>query len=193
MKGTICTTVIIMLLLLSGCGASKRHEVAILETDFGPIVLQFNSQAAPLHVEHFKQLCREGFYDGILFHRVIPGFVIQAGDVKTKDSTTPRSDYGTGKSEATIDAEISDRKHVRGTLGMARLNTGLNTASTQFYICLDRIEHLDGSYTIFGTVLSGMEVVDSIASVERDVRNVPIHPVSIRRARIVHRKEVEQP
>ncbi len=174
--------------ILAGCGMSEKQKVAILHTDFGKIVLEFYPDDAPNHVDTFKRLVREGFYDGVLFHRVVPGFVVQAGDPTTKDSSTPRPEYGAGGSGETLDAEFNERKHLRGTVGMAR-TTDPNSADSQFYVCLAPKPHLDRKYTVFGRVAIGMEAVDKIAMVETDARDIPIEPVVIDSIRITSRKE----
>ena len=128
-----------------------------LETSEGEIVIELWPDVAPGTVTHFNQLVHEGFYDGLHFHRIIPGFIIQGG--------CPNGD-GTGTCGWTIDAEFSDRPHDKGTVSMARL-ANPNSASSQFFIALDRTncQHLDGEYTIFGKVVEGLDTVDRLASV----------------------------
>jgi len=176
------------LFLLIGCGGSVKEEVAVLETTMGQIVLGFYPDSAPLHVESFKKLSREGVYDGVLFHRVIPKFVIQGGDPKTADPSTPKELYGTGGTGHNLQAEFNERPHVHGTLSMARAQDP-NSADSQFFICLEKITHLDGKYTVFGEVLKGLDVVDSIGAVERGVRDIPVSPVRIESVKIVSKKE----
>lgn len=189
------TTAIAILLAASlvialGCGGGVKNEVAVLDTDKGQIVIGFFPDAAPQHVANFKKLAREGVYNGVLFHRVIPGFVIQTGDPKTADPNTPRSEYGTGGTGNHIPLEVNEHKHVRGAVGMARSSGDTNSADSQFYITLEPQPHLDSGYTVFGEVLKGMAVVDSIAAVPTDgVRNIPIDPVHLNSVKIVSRKE----
>lgn len=179
----------LLIAALIGCGGGVKNEVAVMETDFGEIVLGFYPDDAPNHVSRFKQLARDGVYDGVLFHRVVPGFVIQAGDPLTKNPDTPRAKYGSGGTGDSLTAEFNERRHVRGTLGMAR-SRDPNSADSQFYIALSTIPHLDGKYTVFGEVLRGMSVVDSIATVKTDMRDVPVEDVRINSVRIVSKREV---
>jgi peptidyl-prolyl cis-trans isomerase B (cyclophilin B) len=118
----------------------------------GEIRIEFFPQDAPKTVENFVTLARKGFYDGLTFHRVVPGFVVQGGD--------PKGD-GTGGPGHTIKAEFNPRKHVRGSLAMAR-SQHPDSAGSQFYITLAPAHFLDGQYTVFGKVTSGMEIVDKI-------------------------------
>jgi len=157
------------------------QEVAVIKTTLGTIVLEFFEEDAPKHVANFKKLAGEGFYDGITFHRVIPGFMIQAGDPLTKDDD--RSNDGTGGPGYTIDAEFNSRKHLRGTLSMAR-KPDPNSAGSQFFICLKPQPGLDGQYTIFGQAAEGMDVVDKIAEVQRDKRDNPLQKVIMEKVTI---------
>ncbi len=132
---------------------SRRYS-AIIETDKGTIVIELYSHVAPKTVENFIQLAQKGFYNGLTFHRVVPGFVIQGGD--------PKGD-GTGGPGYTIEAEISTLSHITGTVAMARrpdeVNPERRSSGSQFYICLAPQPHLDGQYTIFGQVVEGMDTV----------------------------------
>jgi peptidyl-prolyl cis-trans isomerase B (cyclophilin B) len=156
-------------------------EVAVIKTNLGTIMFEFFPEDAPNHVANFKKLAGEGFYDGIYFHRVIPGFMIQAGDPNTKDDD--RSNDGIGGPGYTIDAEFNDRPHKRGTVSMARKQEP-NSAGSQFFICHQAQPGLDGQYTVFGQVVHGMEVVDTIANVERDGRDNPLEPVVMEKVTI---------
>ena len=127
----------------------------------GQITLEFFPADAPKHVENFVKLVRAGFYDGQRFHRVEPGFVVQLGDPKSKTLPMDHPDMGTGGPGYTIKAEFNSRKFDRGLLGMARKNDP-DSAGSQFYIMLGPAGHLNGQYTAFGRVVSGMEVVDTI-------------------------------
>ena len=153
-------------------------EVAVLETDLGTIVLMFYPEKAPRHVENFKTLARRGFYDGTRFHRTIPGFMIQGGDPNSKDLAKAQM-WGTGGneiegSEINIPAEFSDIKHEAGVLSMAR-SSDPDSASSQFFIMHKASQHLDGQYSAFGRVVSGMDVVDKIAT-RRSGQNGEIRP-----------------
>ncbi len=161
----------------------KGEEIAIIETDLGNIVLGFLPEKAPNHVENFKKLAREGFYDGTKFHRVIRGFMIQGGCPNTK-TNNPNS-WGMGNPGYSIKAEFNNTLHVKGTLSMAR-SSDPNSAGSQFFICHDRASHLDGQYTAFGETLEGMNVVDKIATapIETGTRDRPANPLTIRRVRI---------
>ncbi len=127
-----------------------------INTSEGEITVELWNGAAPRHVENFLTLVHNGFYDGLTFHRIIPGFVIQAG--------CPHGD-GTGGPGYTINAEFNDRPHDKGVLSMAR-TADPNSAGSQFFICLDRehCQHLDRQYTAFGRVVEGIEAVDRIAA-----------------------------
>ena len=143
---------------------------AVIETKFGNIELKFFPEAAPGHVSNFLELAKKGFYDGTTFHRVIPGFMIQGGDPNTK--SPDRSKHGLGGPGYTIKAEFSEKPHKRGILSMARAQDP-NSAGSQFFICVGNASFLDGKYSVFGEVTSGMEVVDQIVSQPRDKKDNP--------------------
>ena len=124
---------------------------AVIETEKGNIVIELFEKDAPNTVANFESLIKKGFYNGLSFHRVIPGFVIQGG--------CPHG-TGTGGPGYKIKCEINPNKHVRGSLSMA--HAGKDTGGSQFFICYDAFPHLDGLHTVFGKVLEGMEVVDTI-------------------------------
>ena len=149
------------------------QEVAVIKTPHGEIVIQFFPDLAPKHVESFKNLAREGFYDGTAFHRVIPGFMIQGGDPNSKDADN-RMAHGTGGPGYQIPAEFSDRTHARGIVSAAR-SQDPNSAGSQFFICVADSAFLDGNYTVFGEVISGMDVADKIVAEERDPRDNPFN------------------
>ncbi len=162
--------------------ARVSDEIAVIEVkDLGTITLEFYPGRAPNHVEKFKKLAREGFYDGTKFHRVIPGFMIQGGDPNTKGDDTHT--WGTGGPGYEIDAEFSDAPHLRGTLSMAR-SQDPNSAGSQFFICVDRSSFLDGQYTVFGKVLDGIDVADKIVKSARDGNDRPNEDVVIESIRI---------
>jgi peptidyl-prolyl cis-trans isomerase B (cyclophilin B) len=142
-------------------GIESDGSAAVLVVQgFGEIRIEFLPSLAPNHVENFKQLARDGFYNGTKFHRVIPGFMIQGGDPNTKNDDP--SDDGMGGPGYNIDAEFSDLPHVRGVVSMAR-SQDINSGGSQFFIVSKDASHLDGQYTIFGKVVSGMDVVDQIS------------------------------
>lgn len=151
--------------------------MAIIKTRHGNIVLEFFPEVAPNHVENFIKLAKEGFYDGTIFHRVIPNFMIQGGDPKTKDPEA-KPFYGTGGPGYTIDAEFNNKPHARGILSMAR-SADPNSAGSQFFITVADVPHLDGQYTVFGQVVEGMDVVDKIVGEERDGGDNPLERVEM--------------
>ncbi|MBZ0265068.1 peptidylprolyl isomerase [bacterium] len=162
-------------------------EIAVMKTNKGTITLGFFPDVAPNHVKRFKDLSREGVYDGVHFHRVIPNFMIQGGDPLTKDPKAKRGDHGTGGSKKPdLNAEFNKRSHVRGTLSAARSQSP-NSANSQFFICVKETPHLDGKYTVYGQVIDGMDVVDAIVSVKRDNRDNPLEPVVIESVTIKER------
>ncbi|MCC6347216.1 MAG: peptidylprolyl isomerase [Nitrospirales bacterium] len=150
---------------------------AVIETKFGNIELRFFPDVAPGHVNSFITLAKEGFYDGTTFHRVIPGFMIQGGDPYSKDADT--SKHGTGGPGYTVKAEFNDKPHKRGTLSMARA-AHPDSAGSQFFICVADASFLDRQYTVFGEVVSGMEVVDMIVNQPRDARDNPRERVEMK-------------
>lgn len=130
----------------------NKENMLILELKDGSVKIELFPEIAPKHVSRIKELSKEGFYDGIVFHRVIPGFMAQTGDP---------TGTGRGGSGKNLEAEFSDIKHERGILSMARAMDP-NSADSQFFIMLEDSPHLDGQYTVFGKVISGMEYVDNI-------------------------------
>ncbi|MDW8051582.1 MAG: peptidylprolyl isomerase [Armatimonadota bacterium] len=127
----------------------------------GDLIIELNLKEAPKTCENFLNLVKQGFYDGIRFHRVEPGFVIQAGDPQSKTLPMGHPLLGTGGSGKRIKFEPNNLKHVRGAIGMARAQDP-DSASSQFYICLDDLPQLDGNYVIFGKVVEGLELIDKI-------------------------------
>ncbi|MBZ0220879.1 MAG: peptidylprolyl isomerase [Candidatus Methylomirabilis sp.] len=158
-----------------GEGDSKREKRAIIETAYGNIEILLFPDVAPRHVENFVRLAKEGFYDGTLFHEAIPGLKIQGGDPYTKASPgtytgcCPRkSRYGLTVLPWTVPAEFSKVPHKRGIVSMARFEDDPDSAGSQFFIVLKDSSSLDGKYTVFGEVTSGMEVADRIAALPKD-------------------------
>ena len=147
---------------------------ATLHTNHGVIELELYPEAAPKTVENFVKLAGEGFYDGVIFHRVIPDFMIQGGDP---------TGTGMGGPGYQFEDEFNDHKVERGALAMA--NAGPNTNGSQFFIVTaDAAPWLDGKHTVFGRVTSGMDVVDEIQSVDRDSRDKPREDVTIDRVEL---------
>ncbi|MGE3770116.1 MAG: peptidylprolyl isomerase [Bdellovibrionales bacterium] len=132
--------------------AADLENTLYLDLKDGRVVIQLRPDLAPATVARIKELTRSGFYDGIVFHRVIDGFMAQGGDP---------TGTGTGGSGQKLKAEFSNAKHVRGTVSMARAASP-DSADSQFFICFEPASFLDGQYTIFGEVISGMEFVDNI-------------------------------
>jgi peptidyl-prolyl cis-trans isomerase B (cyclophilin B) len=145
-----------------------------LHTNHGPIAVELFDDDAPKTVENFTKLARDGFYDGVIVHRVIPDFMIQGGDP---------TGTGTGGPGYTFEDEFNDRKVVRGALAMA--NAGPNTNGSQFFIVTaEAASWLDGKHTVFGRVTDGMDVVDAISALETDARDRPRTDVVIERVEL---------
>ncbi len=128
-------------------------QTLTLELDDGPVVIKLRPDLAPKHVERITELAKDGFYDGVVFHRVIPGFMAQGGD--------PTGTGTSGSDKADLPAEFSKENHKRGICSMARTQDP-NSANSQFFICLDDASFLDGQYTVWGEVESGMDHVDAL-------------------------------
>jgi peptidylprolyl isomerase len=149
---------------------AEDSDMLRLELTHGPVLIKLRADIAPKHVARIKQLVEQKFYDGHLFHRVIPGFMAQTGDP---------TGTGTGGSGQKLKAEFTNTPFKRGTLGMAR-SASPDSADSQFFICFGRAEWLDGKYTVIGEVVSGMEFVDKIATGEPPAK--PDKIVSLRAA-----------
>jgi peptidylprolyl isomerase len=132
--------------------SADPEDTLVLETTQGTVVIAMRPDLAPNHVARIKELARDGFYDGVVFHRVIEGFMAQTGDP---------TGTGTGGSGKKLKAEFSREKHVRGTASMARAQNP-DSGDSQFFICFDDASFLDGKYTVWGAVIEGMENVDKI-------------------------------
>ena len=143
---------------------------AVVETNHGTLRFRLDPDAAPETVRNFEKLAGSGFYDGTLFHRVIPGFMIQGGDPNTKGGD--KSTWGTGGPGYTIKAEFNARPHKRGAVSMAR-SSDPDSAGSQFFIVTTDSLFLDRQYTAFGEVVEGMDVADKIVALERDKNDCP--------------------
>lgn len=143
---------------------------------WGDIRLKFFPDVAPNHVNNLLKLAGEKFYDGTTFHRVIPGFMIQGGDPNSKQADRAR--HGTGGPGYRLNAEFNQRPHKRGTLSMARAQDP-NSAGSQFFICVADASFLNGQYTVFGEVESGMETVDRIVNAPRDANDNPLERIEM--------------
>jgi len=150
---------------------AAKGPKAIIKTKFGDMDIVFFPEKAPKHVENFLALATSGFYNGTIFHRVIPGFMIQGGDPNTKDLNKPET-YGQGGPSQRLKAEFNDIPHRRGILSMARTNDP-NSAGSQFFIVVKDSNFLDGQYTVFGEVVKGMEVADKIVSLPKNSHDLP--------------------
>jgi peptidyl-prolyl cis-trans isomerase B (cyclophilin B) len=150
-------------------GAAGKAPKAVIKTKFGEMEIVFFPDKAPNHVQNFLKLAKSGYYNGTIFHRVIPGFMIQGGDPNTKDPQKPET-YGMGGPNEKLKAEFNDTPHRRGVVSMARTNDP-NSAGSQFFIVVKDSNFLDGQYTVFGEVVKGMEVADKIVSLPRNPRN----------------------
>ena len=150
---------------------------AVIETRLGNVELKFFPDVAPNHVNNFIELAKKGFYDGTTFHRVIPGFMIQGGDPNSKSQD--KSSHGMGGPGYTVKAEFNDKPHKRGTLSMARSGHP-DSAGSQFFICVADAPFLNKQYTVFGEVVSGMDVVDKIVAQKRDPKDNPIDRIEMK-------------
>ena len=178
----------------------KETEVAVISTKYGDMIVEFYPDVAPMHVESFVALANEQYFDGTTFHRVIPDFVIQGGDPNSKLEN--RSLHGTGgragkffgigdendSSTWLIPQEFNSIAHEKGVLSMARTNDP-NSASSQFFVCHGDPSFLDNNYTVFGKVIQGLEVIDSIANVEKDMNDNPLEKIEMT-VKMVKRSEV---
>lgn len=147
----------------------------------GKIKIELDPSAAPITVENFEKLVREGFYDGLTFHRIIPGFMIQGGDPEGTGMGGPG--YGI-KGEFARNGVNNPIRHTRGVISMAR-SMMPDSAGSQFFIMHEDAPHLDGNYAAFGHVVEGMDVVDEIAGVETDAGDRPLAPVVMKTVRII--------
>jgi len=129
------------------------ENTLIMTLESGPVTIKLRPDLAPGHVDRIKELAREGFYDGVVFHRVIPGFMAQGGD--------PTGTGTSGSDKPNLQAEFSREPHVRGVCSMARTSAP-NSANSQFFICFDDAGFLDGQYTVWGEIAEGMDLVDAL-------------------------------
>ena len=150
---------------------------AVIETKFGNIEIKFFPDVAPNHVNNFIELAKKGFYDGTTFHRVIPGFMIQGGDPNSK--SPDKATHGMGGPGYTVKAEFNAMPHKKGTLSMAR-SASPDSAGSQFFICVAAAPFLDKQYTVFGEVVSGLEVADKIVGQPRDSKDNPNERIEIK-------------
>ena len=168
--------------------SNYENKIAELHTSMGEIDLRFFPEVAPNHVKNFIDLSEKGFYNGTKFHRVIEGFVIQGGDPNTVSG--PRGTWGTGGSGKNVNAEFNSIHHGRGILSMAR-SRDINSASSQFFICVADVPSLDNQYTVFGQVTKGMDVVDKIVAASKGMEN-PSEPVTLEKVVVREAKTAEE-
>ncbi len=165
---------------------NPKKGMVVVETTLGDMTIALNDSAAPKHAANFRKLAAEGYYDSTTFHRVIPGFMIQGGDPNSKSGE--RHTHGIGGPEYRIDAEIG-LSHNRGVIAAARQADQVNpkrmSSGSQFYITVADAKFLDGQYSVFGTVVEGMDVADKIVAVPRDPRDNPLEKVMIKKIRII--------
>jgi len=148
----------------------------IIQTKFGKIVFKLLPDNAPETVRSFVKLAESGFYDNTLFHRVIPGFMIQGGDPNTKQAD--KSNWGMGGPGYSINAEFSSRSHLRGIVSMAR-GTDVNSAGSQFFIVTSDSTFLDKQYTVFGEVIEGIDIADKIVNLPKNENDCPLEDVKM--------------
>ena len=152
-----------------------------IETKFGKILFKLLPDLAPETVRNFEKLAREGFYDETLFHRVIPGFMIQGGDPNTR--TSNKGSWGMGGPGYTVKAEFNSRSHLRGIVSMARAQDP-DSAGSQFFIVTTDSTFLDRKYTVFGEVIEGMDVADKIVNLQRDRNDCPLEEAKMLRVTV---------
>ena len=143
----------------------NEDDIIIMETNYGIMEFILYNNAAPNHAYNFKKLANSGFYDETIFHRIIPGFMAQGGDILTRDSN--KENDGRGTPGWTIDQEFNNIPHKKGILSMAR-SQDVNSAGSQFFICFNDARHLDNKYTVFGSMINGFEVLDKIEKLKSE-------------------------
>jgi len=180
--------VTVTLALKGAAMAADTDKVAVIETKFGKMVVEFYDKDAPKTVENFEKLAEKGFYDGTTFHRIIKGFMIQGGDPLSKDPSN--TGVGSGDPGYKVKAEFNKNKHVLGVLSMARTQDP-DSAGCQFFICLGDAPHLDGQYTAFGKLVAGVDVLKKIGDVPTGGRegSTPAERVVIEHIKIMTRAE----
>lgn len=166
-----------ILFLIPPGHARDANPYALIETRFGSMEIELLPEVAPNHVNNFIKLARSGFYDGTLFHRIIPGFMIQGGDPESRGDDM--SKYGTGGPGYMIPAEFNDQPHVRGAVSMAR-SQHPDSAGSQFFIVVKNSRFLDRKYTVFGKVVTGMEVADRIVAQQRNRNDIPLERIEMK-------------
>jgi len=165
-KNVLVLFIVVLFSIAAGCIGGKtvdteKNRIATIVTEKGTIKFELYEKEAPITTKNFIELAQKGFYDGLTFHRVVPGFVIQGGD--------PKGD-GMGGSEKTIPLEINAKlSHIKGAVGMAR-SQDRNSASSQFYICLGDAKFLDNDYAVFGQVIAGQDIAEKITKGDKMIK-----------------------
>ena len=187
LKAVPVVIMVVFVLVIGACAQSKKDveeigdkkvadktdtkgSAALIETKYGSIKIKFFRDVAPGHVDNFVKLAKEGFYDGTVFHRVIPGFMVQGGDPNTKGPN--KATYGMGGPGYNIKAEFNDKSHTRGIVSMAR-SQDPDSAGSQFFVVVKDSVFLDRQYTVFAEVVEGMDVVDTIVNLTRNRADLP--------------------
>ena len=165
---------LVAVLFSTSARAGDPENTLYLDLKYGRVVIEMRPDLAPVTCKRIKELVRQHFYDGSPFHRVIGGFMAQTGDP---------TGTGTGGSGVTLPAEFSDEPHVRGTVSMARASDP-NSADSQFFIVFARSRHLDGQYTVWGKVVSGMQFVGKIKRGDKDNNGIVVNPDRIVRMQV---------
>ena len=160
MKTLLLSLIATTALALVPAARAADKEVAVFKTAAGEMVIEFWPETAPNTVANFIKLAKSGFYDGTAFHRIIKGFMIQGGDPLSKDASKEAM-WGTGGADEKIKAEFSERKHDFGVISMAR-SASIDSASSQFFICLEGAQALNGKYTCFGKLIKGEDVLKKL-------------------------------
>lgn len=173
-KLAMLIVVAIALMFISGCAKMAEKKKVVLETSIGDIIIELYNDM-PITAGNFEKLVNQGFYDGVIFHRVIPNFMIQGGD--------PTGTGAGGPGYEIKDEFTSKNSNVRGTISMA--NAGPNTGGSQFFINVANNNFLDSKHPVFGKVIEGMDVADTISKVQRDSRDKPLKDVIIKKARVL--------
>ncbi len=188
-----------LLLLLALCAVVRADDVALLDIRFEDgttrqAAIEFYEADAPATVANFKKLAKKGFYNGCAFHRAIPGAIVQTGDPLSKKKD--RTAVGTSGPGYTLAPEIR-RKHTKGAVAAARIGDKVNpqrrSNGSQFYVCISPQSQLDGKYTVFGNVISGLNVLESISNRSADTNDYPIERIILKKVSIIPREKLPAP
>lgn len=168
------------ILQVTGENPHYKFTMTRAGTPIGEIEIELFPDLAPKHCKNFDSLVAIGFYDGCAFHRVIPNFMIQGGGFNSRGNTKPKSSWGVSDpSQTTVPAEFSTKSHLRGILSAARLGNDINSATSQFFICVVNATSLNGQYSVYGQVVKGMDVADNIVNSPRDANDNPLEKVEM--------------